>query len=613
MSILVLTPDADAAHTLCAALLRCGQQASWAATLEEAEAQLRLEPPLVLVADIEVDSHVRLIAELRAGAPWARILRIGELTGSAHGDTDATGNANGHGHGHAIDSQGLVVPKPFDASELAALLTREQELANLERSRHDLRERVEGLTLLVDECFEAIVGLSLDGSVRSWNPGAASLYGYDAEEIIGQSLSLLDVDPQLTKPRLHTSEPRVHEVRRRHKSGREIIVLASVSHVTRARPGAIELLEVSLDVTERRELERGLEHAERLAAIGRIAAGMAHEINNPLAVIRASSAYVAEIASQTRDSELAACASDIELAVERIGSFVQHVCGFARRERPQMTHAPVQTAIDIALRMVRPRLKDRGVELVIEPCPDVNVPHDPPRLAQAILNVLSNAADAASAGGKHVTLRTRVGEDCIRIEVEDDGPGLSPELARTAFEPFKTTKPFGQGTGLGLSITRQIALDHGGQVMLEPRPSPECGARVSIELPRFRPNVYRLLVIDDDPAVRRALATDLRREGFDVVSAGSLREAREILRSGRVHVILSDWQLPDADGADLVQALNRESQTARLVITSADRALLPASGVERILDKPWDRETLTQLVRALCLKGERRSHATPAP
>jgi PAS domain S-box-containing protein len=602
VSILVLTPDADAAHTLCAALTRSGQQVSWATNLEQAETRLRLEPPLVLVADTEVDSHARLIAELLASSPWARVLRIGEVNGSPD---------RGSGSGElTADAAFLVVPKPFDASELAELLTREQELATLERSRHDLHERIEGLTLLVDECFEAIVGLSRDGIVHSWNPGAASLYGYEAQEIIGQSLSLLDAEPGVSKERARPDEQRVHEVRRRHKSGREIVVLASVSNVRRGLPGALELLEVSLDVTERRELERGLEHSERLAAIGTIAAGMAHEINNPLAVIRASAAYVAEIASRARDSELIACASDIELAVERIGSFVQHVCGFARRERPQMSDAPVQTAIDIALRMVRPRVKDRNVELVVEPSPSINVPHDPPRLAQAILNVLSNAVDAAASGGKHVTLRVRVDDDALCIEVDDDGPGLSPELALTAFEPFKTTKPFGQGTGLGLSITRQIALDHGGCVRLEPRS--EGGARVVLELPRFRPSVYRLLVIDDDPAVRRALASDLRREGFDVVGAGSLAEARDVLRRGPIQVILSDWQLPDADGLDLVHALHRESPTTRVIVTSADPAVVPGDGVERILHKPWTRETLTHLVRSVCLKGERRSQPPTA-
>src|SRR5690606_25755009 len=271
MSILVLTPDSEAARSLCTALARSGQAASWEISPDRATARLREKPPLLLVAGTSAGAHPTVVSELESGAPWARVFLIGEQPAASNDDFP-------------------VVPEPFDASELAQVLVREGELAELDRSRHALRERLEGLTLLVDECFEAIIGLSADGIVLSWNPGAASLYGYSAEEIIGRSIELLDIEPERTFAQLAEGERRVAEVRRRHKSGREIRVLLSVSRVQRAAKDGIHLAEVSLDITERRELERSLEHAERLAAIGRIAAGMAHEINNPLAVIGASAA-----------------------------------------------------------------------------------------------------------------------------------------------------------------------------------------------------------------------------------------------------------------------------------------------------------------------------------
>lgn len=476
MSILVVTPDSDAAHTLCAALTRSGQVAAWVETPELAAERFASDAPLVVVADTELESHLGLISELQRNAPWTRILLIGD-EGS-------------------VPSGSPLVRKPFDASAVADLLIREQQLAALERSRQAL-------------------------------------------------------------------------------------------------------------ANERLELERGLEHSERLASIGRIAAGMAHEINNPLAVIRASAAYVAEIAKRDGDSELSECASDIELAVERIGSFVQHVCGFARRERPQMSDAPLQTAIDIALRMVRPRVKDKHVELHPVACPNVNVPHDPPRLAQAILNLLSNAVDAAAAGGGNVWLRPEVTDTAFRIVVEDDGPGLSAELFESVFEPFKTTKPFGQGTGLGLSITRQIAVDHGGSVAVSARA--EGGARFVLDLPRFRPGAYRLLVVDDDLAVRRALSTDLRREGFDVLSARDFEEARQLLRQNRVQVILCDVGPEGEGGSSSVAAFNRESRGARIIVTSAVPGAVNSEDVEHVLTKPWDRDELAQVVRRACLRGERRS------
>jgi two-component system cell cycle sensor histidine kinase/response regulator CckA len=584
MSVLVLTPDAEAARSLCRALERSGQSASWEISPDRATARVREVPPLVLVADTAVGTHPSVVAELKSGAPWARVV----LMGDAEAETDGP----------------AVVSKPFDASELAQVLAREGELAELDRSRHALRERVERLTLLVDECFEAIVGLSAEGIVRSWNPGAASLYGYTADEIIGRSIELLDAEPELTCARLAHDERRVVEVRRRHKSGREILVLLSLSRVSRGTPD-IYFAEVSLDVTERRQLERSLEHAERLAAIGRIAAGMAHEINNPLAVIGASAAYVSEIAGRISDPELAGCASDIEMAVERIGSFVQHVCGFARRERPHMTDNSIHTALDISTRMIRPRAKDRLVEVTVEAVPSIIIPHDPPRLAQAILNLLSNAVDAAAAGGRHVTLRVVARDDNAVIEVDDDGPGITDEFAGRLFEPFTTTKPFGQGTGLGLSITRQIARDHGGDVRLEPRPGG--GTRATFSLPRFRAKSYRLLVVEDDPAVRRALATDLRREGFDVSTAASLDEARDIVRGRRIHLIIADAHLPDPVENEPLSILAADSPSSRRLVMAADRSRVRVDWADHVLTKPWNRAELVQIARRLCLAGERRS------
>src|SRR5690606_26190621 len=114
--------------------------------------------------------------------------------------------------------------------------------------------------------------------------------------------------------------------------------------------------------------------------------------------------------------------------VERIRSFVQHVCGFARRGRPHLTDTPVQTAIEIAVRMARPRALDAGVSLELEVGLGGSVPNDSPRLAQAILNLLSNGIDAAKSGGKHVWLSVVSEEKQVRICVDDDGPGIANEL-----------------------------------------------------------------------------------------------------------------------------------------------------------------------------------------
>jgi PAS domain S-box-containing protein len=581
MSILIVSDDAEAADSLYSALARLGQNAAWECELSQASQRVHGEPPLVLVTDNALPGHEQLISNMRSSAPWTRIYLMGDPSVPLG------------------DRLAVTVPKPFDAAELAALLTREQELAELDLGRRNLQAHVEELALLVEASFEAIVGLGRDGTIRSWNPGAAAVYGYSAEEIIGKHISVLDVELGSSSERLESAQRQVVEVQRKRKDGRGILVLMSLSPVSSSASSSFGFAEVSLDITERRKLERELEHAERLAAIGRIAASMAHEINNPLAVIHASTAYLAEVAETTNSPELSECTRDIALAIERISSFVQHVCGFSRRERPQFSDTSLAQAVDIALRMVRPRASEKAVALRVESATDSRVPHDPPRLAQAILNLLSNAVDAASTGGKHVTLRVKEEPGLVCVQVDDDGPGIAPEIADNLFEPFATTKPPGQGTGLGLAITRQILQDHRGSVSLRGRS--EGGTRGEIVLPTLDPQKQCILVIDSDPSVRRALVSDLRRERFDVIAADSLADAKRALAATSVRVIVTDARLPDAHGPELVAALVAEAPHCRCIAISGDPDVREIQGAHALLAKPWDRARLIATIRQACI------------
>lgn len=578
MSILVVSADDDAARSLCSALTRAGEVGRWERRLEGGRSYADNEAPAVLVLDTSIEQYESLIDHVRDATPWARVYLMADPA--------------------VAFPQALapVVQKPFDAAEFAALLAREKELAELERNRRTLQVRADALAQLVEASFEAIIGLGPDARVVSWNPGAAATYGYTAAEIIGRSIDVLELDANAARDRLMSPTREVVEVTRRRKDGSHVQVLLSLSPV--GQPGSsFGYAEVSLDITARRKLERELEHAERLAAIGRIAASMAHEINNPLSVIRASVSYVAGIAVEHPDPELAESVTDMEYATERIGSFVQHVCGFARRERPHLTDASILGTLDIALRMVRPRANDRGVDMKIAAGAHVVVPHDPPRIAQAVMNVLSNAVDAAADGGRHVELRVVSDPQWVRIQVDDDGPGISDDIRAQLFEPFATTKPPGQGTGLGLAITRQILEDHGGDVTLTPR---SVGTRAELTIPNFDVSAHHIVVIDDDPAVRRALAAELRRERFTVSTARLLADALEILAQGPVRVAVTDVRLADAEGAEVIVSLRAASpQTRCLVVSAAEGA--GGVGADLVVPKPWGREKLIAAVRQLCI------------
>ncbi len=457
MSILIVSPDADAARSLHSALGRRGERSRW---LESAEAALG-DTPLVLVVDRAAPRFRQLIDDVARRTPWARIYEMDAADARAEPDPG-------------------VLTKPFDAGELATLLVREHELAELDRRRAALEAEAGELALLVEASFEAIIGLGKDGSIRSWNRGAASIYGYAAAEMLGRPLDVLEVSAGAATARfIEAPEAPVEAVRRR-KDGEEVLVLLSLSPVTNGTRFAFA--ETSLDITVRRKLERELEHEKRLSAIGRIAAGMAHEINNPLVVVRAANTYVAEIARDTGDELLIETVEDVRLAVDRISSFVNHVCGFARRDRPNLSDSSVRETMRMALRLAKPRAAEQRVDVTLEAGIDVRLAHDAARISQALLNLVANGIDAASEGQRHVVIRLLLDGSSARIQVDDDGPGIAESVRDRAFDPFTTTKPPGRGTGLGLAIARQIIDEHGGAVVLSPRPSAR-GTRAEIILP----------------------------------------------------------------------------------------------------------------------------------
>lgn len=235
---------------------------------------------------------------------------------------------------------------------------------------------------------------------------------------------------------------------------------------------------------ERRVFEQKFEHNERLAHLGRMAATLSHEINNPLAVIRSNAAWLSQTALQLENAELAEVAVDLELASERIATFMDQMTGFARRGTAELQNSPLTQSLTLALRMVRPRAEAQAVSLTHE-TDDASrhaTPHDSTRFAHAVINVLSNAIDAAATGGHHVWLRVIHEPTWTIVEVDDDGPGVAPEARERIFEAFYTTKPFGRGTGLGLWLTQRIIEEHHGEIQLES--SPRGGARVRLKLRR---------------------------------------------------------------------------------------------------------------------------------
>jgi two-component system NtrC family sensor kinase len=237
------------------------------------------------------------------------------------------------------------------------------------------------------------------------------------------------------------------------------------------------------DVTDEREVSRRLFHAEKMSAVGQLAGGVAHEINNPLGGILAFAQIMSRDPGRNpEDQENLRLITDAAVRAKKI---VESLLHFSRRPSEEKGPVDLVRVVDEALFLLQSQLKTGRIELVREFEPAVAIANAN-QVQQIVVNLVVNALQALNGEGRIVVSTGPAGASHVRLQVADSGPGMKPEVARRVFEPFFTTKPEGQGTGLGLSICYQIAEEHGGSIRLEQ--SPDHGACFVLELPAQPPS-----------------------------------------------------------------------------------------------------------------------------
>lgn len=336
-----------------------------------------------------------------------------------------------------------------------------------------------------------------------------------------------------------------------------------------------EVREAAARVLQRQMSDR-LAISERMASAGMLAAGVGHEINNPLAVVMASLDFVTGLVGRlpvdARSKEFAAPLNDMSEAVERIRGIVRDVKLFSRPQEEKRGPVDVREVIESSIRMAWNEIRHRAkVTRVYGDVPMVE--SNEARLGQIVLNLLVNAAHAMPEGcasQNEIRVATRMTESGrVVIEVRDTGMGILPEIMPRIFDPFFTTKPVGVGTGLGLSLCHRMVSDLGGEIGVESEVGKGTVFRVTIPVATSAPRASvppkaveaparrgKVLVIDDEVAIGRALKRSLGGH-HDVVALTNGNEALARIASGeRFDVILSDLMMPDVTGMEIYEQLS---------------------------------------------------------
>jgi PAS domain S-box-containing protein len=473
------------------------------------------------------------------------------------------------------------------------------------------------LAAIVESTHDAIIGLTLNGVVTSWNPAAARLYDYAPEEIVGRGAQVLYPagrrDEEIGVLRRLAAGERVTQVStdRCRKDGTVIAVSLTALPIASGTGEIVGATTVSRQLADqpdahgqyrRREgdgrlqaqedkSQEQLQQAQRLENLGQLAGGVAHDFNNLLAVILNYVSFVSEELAaateadwtQRRDTALNDLAQ-VERAGERAARLTRQLLAFARREVIQPQVLDLDSVITAVQEMLHRTLGEH-VALVTSLAGDLwPVLADPGQLEQVLVNLALNARDAMDTGGtltidtSNVTVdadtvaggsKARLGRN-VRLRVSDTGTGMTADVIEHAFEPFYTTKRDGTGTGLGLATVYGIVAQADGHVQIYseagggttftimlPVTAEAAAAPVQAAHYQRAPTGETVLVVEDEPALREVTRRILARNGYHVITAENGPEAFEVARdfSGDIHLLVTDVVMPHMLGKEVAEKM----------------------------------------------------------
>jgi PAS domain S-box-containing protein len=525
------------------------------------------------------------------------------------------------------------------------------DVSEATRSEEALRTSEAKFRSVSESATDAIIAMDQNGRVVSWNSAATRMFGYTADEMLGQSLECIMPARYRTSHRgaladvvtggqdaLSKQFLDLHALRR---DGTEFPVELSIGswqvNEERFFCGIIR------DTTERKrtqeklhQREEQLRHSQKLEALGTLAGGVAHEFNNLLQSIQGYTRYACEglEPNDTRRQDL-----DLVLqAAERAATLTRQLLGFSRRQLLQFVDLDPNQVVQEAARMLRP-LIGAHIRLELSLGENVGAVHaDPTHLHQLLMNLAVNARDAMPRGGQLLIKTAAIHIDgnaladypeltpgeYLTLTVSDTGCGMTAEVLKHAFDPFFTTKEVGKGTGLGLPSVYGVVTQHRGTVRVTSTPGrgtcftillPIVNRPTSVLTPqRLSPQAREgetILLAEDEPLVRDLMQRTLERAGYRTICVSDGEEALEVFQSleSEISLVMLDLVMPRVSGREVYASMRAIDPEIKVIFTSAyDLETAQLGIVEdeslRFVQKPCDAPVLLRVLREM-LDGSR--------
>ncbi len=561
-------------------------------------------------------------------------------TGETHAQVYAELDRTGHlrrdvrqvrRDGTAVEVEGHAVAVRDAGGAITGYVIVNRDVTERKRAEEALRAGEAKFRAAFHGAGIAIALLDAAGRIIEHNRPFATLVGYDDEELRDRPIAELLHPDDVPRARAdlrqaveHHRDLVIGERRYIRKDGTCVHALLRSTIVRDSAGRFLHSVGVVEDVTQKKAIEAQLAFADRIASLGTLAAGVAHEINNPLAFILSNVEYAAAELARAGDApgEVVGALADARDGALRVREIVRDLKTFSRSDDSTDDVVDVRDALQSSLNLTQNELRHRA-RLVVRMGAVPSVRANAHRLAQVFVNLLINAAQAIAEGEpqRHVIEVTAATAPDGRalVAVRDTGSGIPPENVPRIFDPFFTTKPVGIGTGLGLSICHGLVTRMGGAIRVESRVGE--GSTLSVLLPAAASNAgvaaptadscgagdgggrARLLVVDDEPMIGNAVARALRPD-HDVVPVSSARAALDQIEGARFDAILCDLMMPEMTGMELHARLARSHPVlASRMIFLTGGAFTPRArefldGVPNArLEKPFDTDALRALVR----------------